>query len=71
MKEHRGLLGYYNYTAILTYVGLLGFAGIACSVDGRSPSMRTAAFSSRAAITASAGSWATRPGRSALPAANV
>ena len=32
-QQHRGLLGYYNYTVILTYVGLiLGFSGITSSI---------------------------------------
>lgn len=30
------MLGYYNYTVILTYVGMLiGFTGITCAIDGR------------------------------------
>lgn len=30
------MLGYYNYTVILTYIGMMiGFTGIACAVDGR------------------------------------
>lgn len=32
------LLGYYNYTVVLTYIGMLmGFAGILCAVDGKFP----------------------------------
>lgn len=36
MNEHRRILGFYNYTVILTYIGLLtGFAGIVCSMERR------------------------------------
>ena len=36
MKEKSGLLGYYNYTVILTYLGmLLGFAGITFVLKGK------------------------------------
>lgn len=34
MDEKKGLLGYYNYTVILTYIGMLfGFTGIVCAID--------------------------------------
>lgn len=30
------MLGYYNYTVILTYIGMMiGFTGVTCAVDGR------------------------------------
>lgn len=30
------MLGYYNYTVILTYIGMIiGFTGITCAIDGR------------------------------------
>lgn len=33
MEEHRKLLGYYNYTVILTYIGMItGFVGIAYAI---------------------------------------
>lgn len=36
MNERNRVLGYYNYTVILTYIGMLvGFTGIACVLDGR------------------------------------
>ena len=35
MSTKRGLLGYYNYTVILTYIGMLvAFVGIALALDG-------------------------------------
>ena len=35
MRTKRGLLGYYNYTVILTYIGMLvAFVGIALALDG-------------------------------------
>lgn len=35
MSEKQKLLGFYNYTVILTYIGMLcGFAGILCILDG-------------------------------------
>lgn len=35
MSTKRGLLGYYNYTVILTYIGMLvAFVGIATALDG-------------------------------------
>ena len=35
MKQRQKLLGYYNYTVILTYIGMLiGFLGITLSVEG-------------------------------------
>lgn len=35
MKEKKQLCGYYNYTVVLTYLGMLtGFTGIICSVEG-------------------------------------
>jgi CDP-diacylglycerol--serine O-phosphatidyltransferase len=34
--KHRGLLGYYNYTVVLTYIGMLiGFSGLACALEGK------------------------------------
>lgn len=36
MKTKRGLLGFYNYTVILTYIGMLtAFGGIALALNGR------------------------------------
>lgn len=36
MKEKKKPLGYYNYTVILTYIGMLvGFTGITCVIDGQ------------------------------------
>lgn len=35
MKEKKQLCGYYNYTVVLTYLGMLtGFIGIICSMEG-------------------------------------
>lgn len=35
MKTKQGLLGFYNYTVILTYVGMLvAFGGICCAING-------------------------------------
>ena len=35
MRTKRGLLGYYNYTVILTYIGMLvAFVGITLALDG-------------------------------------
>lgn len=35
MEEERKILGYYNYTVILTYIGMIiGALGIKCSIDG-------------------------------------
>ena len=32
------MLGYYNYTVILTYIGMLfGFIGLTCAIDGQLP----------------------------------
>lgn len=36
MKTKRGLLGFYNYTVVLTYLGMLvAFSGICFALDGR------------------------------------
>ena len=36
MRSRRGLLGYYNYTVILTYIGMLtAFWGITFAIGGR------------------------------------
>lgn len=36
LKERKTPLGYYNYTVILTYLGMLvGFTGITCVMDGQ------------------------------------
>ncbi len=36
MKNGRKLLGYYNYTVVLTYIGMLiGFAGVFCAADNQ------------------------------------
>lgn len=35
MKEKKQLCGYYNYTVVLTYLGMLtGFTGIICTMEG-------------------------------------
>lgn len=35
MKQRRGLLGFYNYTVVLTYIGMVfGFIGIVSVLDG-------------------------------------
>lgn len=35
MKEKRNAIGYYNYTVVLTYMGMLaGFTGILCTMEG-------------------------------------
>lgn len=37
MERRKGLLGYYDYTVILTYTGMLvGFLGIVCAFEGNS-----------------------------------
>ncbi|MDO4307809.1 MAG: CDP-alcohol phosphatidyltransferase family protein [Eubacteriales bacterium] len=36
MEENKKVLGYYDYTVILTYIGMLvGFTGITCVMEGR------------------------------------
>ncbi len=36
MKNGQKLLGYYNYTVVLTYIGMLiGFAGVFCAADNQ------------------------------------
>lgn len=38
MKTEKRLLGYYNYTVVLTYLGMLtGFVGIVCAFRGETP----------------------------------